>query len=109
MGGITVSTSVQNLFFDLCCLTGKPVAGTNWASQGAKWLVFSLMNELTNWFSVGSVDFHSESTRKMVVSGLLLRCSIESVNTQSKYSRGEAYEKQDCDVICHCLAIRLIL
>ena len=109
MGGITVSTSVQNLFFDLCCLTGKSVAGTNWASQGAKWLVFSLMNELTNWFSVGSVDFHSERTRKMVVSGLLLRCSIEPVNTQSKYSRREAYEKQDCDVICHCLAVRLIL
>ncbi len=81
MGGITVSSSVQNLFFDLCCLTSKSVAGTNWASQSAKWLVFSLTNELTNWFSVGGVDFHSERTRKMIVSGLLLRCSIEPVNT----------------------------
>ena len=109
MDGITVSSSVQNLFFDLCCLTSKSVAGTNWASQSAKWLVFSLTNEFTNWFGVGGVDFHSERARKMVVSGLLLRCSIEPVNTQSKYSRREAYEKQDCDVICHCLAIRLIL
>ena len=71
--------------------------------------MFFVTNELTNWFSVGGVDFHSECTRKMLVSGLLLRCSIELVNTQSKYSRGEAYEKQDCDVIYHCLAIRLIL
>ena len=109
MGGITVSTSVQNLFFDLCCLTGKSVAGTNWASQGAKWLVFSLTNEFTNWFGVGGVDFHSKRTKKMVFCGLLLRCSIEPVNTQSEYSSREAYEKQDCDVICHRLAVRLIL
>ena len=71
--------------------------------------MFSLANELTNWFGVGGVDFHSERARKMVVSGLLLRCSIEPVNTQSKYSRREAYEKQNCDVIYHCLAVLLIL
>ena len=73
----------------------EPATGTDWASQCAKWLVTSFMNERASRFAMGCVDFHQDKLRS-TCSRYLPGLAVVRITTVFRQRDEKRQVGQDC-------------